>query len=180
MTGEENKKAFFATMPGILLGAAAFIALLGVFLWFQSRPPSVEVPKEVNVAQTATLTSSHSSTAYPPALVIDGNLETSWNAEGSAPQSIDFELAQPAKIVRLHLVMNQDPAGNTRHLVLGRASTTGGYLLLHEFKGATADKGVLDFSPPTPWEGIRQIRIETAESPSWVSWREIEIYGTLK
>ncbi len=32
-----------------------------------------------------------------------------------------------------------------------------------------------DGSLPTPWQGIQFVKVETVASPSWVSWKEIEI-----
>jgi len=34
---------------------------------------------------------------------------------------------------------------------------------------------VLEAAPDSPWQGIRYLRVETLSSPSWVSWREIEV-----
>jgi hypothetical protein len=46
---------------------------------------------------------------------------------------------------------------------------------VHKFKGVTTDSDLLTFRLPEPLKGIRYIRIETTSSPSWVSWREIEV-----
>jgi hypothetical protein len=37
---------------------------------------------------------------------------------------------------------------------------------------------VLEHSPDPVWTNVRYVRVDTASSPSWVSWREIEIYGS--
>jgi len=49
------------------------------------------------------------------------------------------------------------------------------YWLLHEFLGYTYDAQYLEFSPSSPWQGIRFVKVETIYSPSWISWREVEI-----
>lgn len=49
------------------------------------------------------------------------------------------------------------------------------YMLVHTFQGVTADSRWLTFKLPGPLEGIRYVRVETTSSPSWVSWREIEV-----
>lgn len=54
------------------------------------------------------------------------------------------------------------------------------YWLLHEFQDYTYDSQFLEYSPSTPWQGIRFIKVETIYSPSWVSWREIEIISNNK
>ena len=36
---------------------------------------------------------------------------------------------------------------------------------------------MLEYSPPQPWTGVRFVRVETIESPSWVAWSEIALYS---
>jgi hypothetical protein len=54
------------------------------------------------------------------------------------------------------------------------------YWLLHEFQDYTYDSQYLEYAPSSPWQGIRFVRVETISSPSWVSWREIEILSNNK
>jgi hypothetical protein len=71
---------------------------------------------------------------------------------------------------------SQSPSGATVHRLLGRGVGTGGaFVLLHVFEGETTDSMVLRVAPDDPWLGLRSIRVETVESPSWVAWREIEV-----
>jgi hypothetical protein len=49
-------------------------------------------------------------------------------------------------------------------------------VLLHEFNGFTVDDQVLEHEPASAWTNVRHVRVETWASPSWVSWKEIEIY----
>jgi hypothetical protein len=49
--------------------------------------------------------------------------------------------------------------------------------LLQTFAGRTADGQVLEFSPDAPAQNVRYVRVVTTLSPSWVSWREIEVLG---
>jgi hypothetical protein len=60
--------------------------------------------------------------------------------------------------------------------VLGKARAGDPYQLLHEFAGLTMDYQWLDHSPPTPWENVRFLRVKTTTSPSWVAWREIQVF----
>ncbi|MGB7876734.1 MAG: hypothetical protein WBL25_20310 [Anaerolineales bacterium] len=43
------------------------------------------------------------------------------------------------------------------------------------FDGETLDGEPLIFAQDTPLVGIRFIRVETLTSPSWISWRKIEV-----
>jgi hypothetical protein len=46
---------------------------------------------------------------------------------------------------------------------------------IYEFSGNEFDFDVLNFVPATPLKNIRYLKVVTTESPSWVSWREIEV-----
>jgi hypothetical protein len=70
--------------------------------------------------------------------------------------------------------VGQWPAGSTVHQVWVGASLDG-MQQVYEFSGREYDFDVLNFVPTTPLENVRYVRIVTAESPSWVSWREIEV-----
>jgi predicted amidohydrolase YtcJ len=119
-------------------------------------------------------TASASLPDMPPALAIDGNPDTWWSAGTGAPQWIEIDLGRETDIRQIRLTPSQYPNGQTVHRVLGRGES-GSLVLLHTFDGPTADLQALSYAPPEPWRGLRYIRIETRESPSWVAWREIAI-----
>ena len=37
---------------------------------------------------------------------------------------------------------------------------------------------LLEYVPSAPWDGVRYLRVETRASPSWVAWREIEVFAS--
>jgi len=81
-----------------------------------------------------------------------------------------------SSIGKIRLLVSQSPNGETTHRVWGKGASTGeAYQLLYEFQGFTTDGQVLEYSPSTPWTGIQFVKVETVVSPSWVSWREIEV-----
>jgi len=129
-----------------------------------------------NIAMGKQARTSRSLRDNPPSMAVDGSLNTWWGAGDFPPQWIELDLQTAVSIGKIRLMVSQSPAGETLHLVWGKGPGAGeGYRLLHEFRGLTEDWQVLEYSPPAPWTGIRLIKIETRESPSWVSWREIEI-----
>ena len=111
----------------------------------------------------------------PPEYAVDGE-PTQWGAGDDAVQWIQIDLEQPATIELIRLVVAQWPEGETVHQVWG-AGPGEELRLLHEFSGFTQQGDVLEFVPDTPIENIQTIRIVTIQSPSWVAWVEIEIYG---
>jgi hypothetical protein len=107
---------------------------------------------------------------------VDGNPETWWSAGAGAPQWIEVDLGAVYNIQSIRLLTSQSSSGLTVHKVRGKgAGVLDTYVLLLTFEGLTTDAQALSYTPAQPWPGIRYLRIETLESPSWVGWREIEI-----
>ena len=121
------------------------------------------------------VTASGSYAGSLPELAVDGDLSTAWNAGAFAPQWIEIDLGEPRSIYGISLLTAQSPKGETVHRILGKTNGADAYRVLHGFAGATIDGQWLRYSPPAPWENLRFLRIETTDSPSWVSWREILI-----
>jgi hypothetical protein len=128
-----------------------------------------------NVARGRPVEASAQEPVSPAASAVDGDTTTSWNAGQFGPQWIEIDLGAPYTISAIRLGIAQTPRGNTVHAVLGR-SPEAAYRELHAFSGTTADNGLLEYVPPMPWKEIRYVRVETRASPSWVSWRELEVF----
>ncbi len=129
-----------------------------------------------NVARGAAVVASAELTTEPAANSVDGDPSTRWGSGQFAPQWIEIDLGAPVAVAAIRLGVDQFPDGNTVHTVLGKPPG-GSYRELHVFSGSTTTGDVLEYLPPTPWEGIRYLRIETSASPSWVAWREIEVFA---
>jgi hypothetical protein len=127
-----------------------------------------------NLAYGKPVTASKALAGFPPDQAVDGIFSTWWGAGDFAPQWIEVDLGAAYAIARIRFSISQDPEGSTRHQVWGRGPGEDARLL-HEFDGMTRGDQVLEYAPPDPWQGIQFIRIVTTASPSWVSWREIEV-----
>ena len=105
---------------------------------------------------------------------VDGDAGTPWNSGDNAPQWIEIDLGEPHDLGEVRLLVGQYPEGQTSHRVLGKGPGTGDqFVELAVFQGFTRDGDWLTASGP--WGAIQFVRIDTLASPSWVSWREIEI-----
>jgi hypothetical protein len=152
--------------------------VIGQGLGPRLRPdPCAAAPGAGNLALNKPTTASASADGAS-GNAVDGLMANRWGAGGYPPQWIDVDLGSAVSVGRVRLFINQFPDGSTTHRVYGRASTVDPWVLLHEFNGFTVDGQVLEHQPGTAWTNVRHVRVETNASPSWVSWKEIEVYGS--
>jgi hypothetical protein len=129
-----------------------------------------------NLAYRKPISISRSISGFYPAMAVDGRIDNWWGSGAFAPQWIRVDLEANYVIEEIWLLPSQSPAGETTHcLSVKGPATNEEFLVVHTFQGMTADSRWLMFRLPEPLRGVRYIHIETTESPSWVSWREIEV-----
>lgn len=109
-----------------------------------------------------------------PEMAVDGDPNTQWSAGEFPTQYIEIDLGKAYSIGEIRLTIGQWPDGKTVHQ-LWAGSNRDSLQLVQEFSGYTYDYDVLDFTPAAALKNIRYVRVVTTESPSWVSWREIEV-----
>jgi len=136
----------------------------------------VEIPND-NLAYSKPVTASRSLPEEPPENAVDDNAGTQWGAGAGPVQWIQVDLQGTYRLAEIRLLVAQYPQGNTVHRVLARASVSDPYQTVYEFNGSTNDNEWLVYKPEPPLENVAQIRVETVDSPSWVSWKEIEVFG---
>jgi hypothetical protein len=131
-----------------------------------------------NLAAGAATRASSSLAGARPALAVDGDPATTWSAGAGPPAWIELDLVRGRTIGLIRLRIAQFPEGRTVHRLLGRGPGTGGqWVTLAVLRGRTGDAQVLEWRPDAARTGLRWLRVETTESPSWVAWREIEVLG---
>ncbi len=133
---------------------------------------------ETNLALGKAVTASRSLPEGNPDLAVDGWRSTSWQSGDGPVQWVEIDLGQPSTIERLLLVPGQYPDGETTHQVWVSGADHSLKLLV-ELTAFTRDGEELEYVSQEALSNIRFVRIVTTSSPSWVSWREIEIIGTL-
>ena len=151
--------------------------LLNLFAPANQPDPCVAagIPND-NLAYGKPVTASRSLPNEPPANAVDDNAGTQWGAGEDPVQWIQIDLQGLFRITEMRLLVAQYPAGTTIHRVQIRASSGDSYQTVYEFQGFTNDNDWLIFKPDTPLLAS-QIRIQTTSSPSWVAWKEIQVYG---
>lgn len=130
-----------------------------------------------NVARGRPVVASAEQTTVPAPNAVDGDATTSWGSGQFAPQWIEIDLGAAIAIAAIRLGVDQFPDGDTVHAVLGRPPG-GSYRELHMFRRRTMTGALLEYVPSVPWDGIRYLRVETRASPSWVAWREVEVFAS--
>jgi hypothetical protein len=134
------------------------------------------VPSD-NLAYQKSAQASASLSVEPPAQAVDGKNSTPWGAGSHAPQWIQIDLGQVYHITEIRLMVEQWPAGDTVHVIRGRSPDVFALVHLHTFRQKTSGCDWLILTPDPSIAGIQIIRIDTLSSPSWVAWREIQVYG---
>ena len=128
-----------------------------------------------NVALGGTTRSSRELPDQPAANLVDGT-SAPWGAGADAPQWVEIDFGGAFTINRVTLQVAQYPAGETRHQ-LWALMADGTRVLLQTFDLYTSDDAILSVSLNAPLANVTGIRVETLESPSWVSWKEIEVFA---
>ncbi len=119
------------------------------------------------------VTASSSAPENLPKFAFDGDVTTVWNAGASAPSWIQLDLGEPVTISKVRLNVAQTPPGATTHEISG-GPTPDSITLIGTLDGNTTDEQWLELNQTA--NNVRYVKIKTIKSPSWVAWREIEIY----
>ena len=136
----------------------------------------VEIPND-NIAYSKPVTASKSLADQPAEFAVDDDPATQWGAGDMPPQWIQVDLQNTYQVSEIRLLVSQWPEGNTVHRIQTRPSVDAAFTTVYEFNGSTSENDWLVFTPEVPLENVQQIRIQTISSPSWVSWKEIQVYG---
>jgi len=109
-------------------------------------------------------------------LAIDGDSSSVWSSQQPAPQWVSVVLDGLYLVNRIQMAVTQSPAGPTSHEIwLGNGS--GSRTLFTRLSNVPTEDGQLlnvEISPP---QVVDEVFILTLDSPSWVAWREISVYG---
>ena len=109
-------------------------------------------------------------------LAIDDDPSTVWSAQQPAPQWFSVALDDLYLVNRIQLEVTQAPAGPTSHEIwLGNGSGT--RTLFASLRRVHTDDGQLldiELSPPL---AVDEVFVLTLDSPSWVAWREVKVFG---
>ncbi|CAM3890017.1 discoidin domain-containing protein [Delftia tsuruhatensis] len=104
----------------------------------------------------------------------DGNPNTIWNAGGGATQWIDIDLGSERMFLSIRMLPAQSPAGQTIHHIWGR-NDAGKWFDFGEISSSTQDNQWIEYQNLKEIP-VRTIIVETKKSPSWVAWREFQVY----
>jgi hypothetical protein len=199
---DQGRRMLARTVPAPMQGivAIAVVALVGV-VWVgmlrspsatrsgQASPSVVAIVEPTVVAATATpvptptellvlrperVDASTEEKSGLASSAVDNDPFTAWHAAFGVPQWIEIVLETPATINEVFLLIAQEDAGITRHMIQvagpGQALRVVGLV-----DRRTSDGESIVFRPETPLDNIVRIRIETMASPSNAGWYEVII-----
>lgn len=109
-------------------------------------------------------------------LATDGDSSSVWSSQQPAPQWFSVALDGLYLVNRIQLAVTQSPAGPTSHEIwLGNGS--GNRTLFTRLSNVPTEEGQLLNVELNPPQVVDEVFILTLDSPSWVAWREISVYG---
>jgi len=129
-----------------------------------------------NLALYQTATASVFFVSASPWLSVDGETGSGWSPQAALPQWFQVDLGRAASIREVRLLVNQPVSGRSVHAVWvgGNASDL---TEVHRFDQVNRTGDWLVFTPATPLQGIRFVRIESLEGTEWVGWLEVQVLG---
>ena len=108
---------------------------------------------------------------------IDGDPASYWNAGEPAPHWFSLSLDDLYLVDRIELVITQTPAGPTTHEIwLGNGY--GPRTLYKRFTDVPTQDGQTLTVAIEPARSINEVLIFTLDSPSYVAWRELRVFGS--
>lgn len=128
-----------------------------------------------NLAFRRPATASRSLPEEPTSNLTDGS-DAQWGAGEHPPHWVMIDLEEPRTIDEITLQVAQYPAGETTHQVWAQLGD-GRYVLLETLTENTSDNEILPVTLERTLSDVQAIRVDTLESPSWVAWKEISVFG---
>ncbi len=104
----------------------------------------------------------------------DGDPETVWNSGTWAPQWYFLTLDGPHLVERIELLVAQTPSGRTSHEIW---LADDAFRLYQRLEGVSTSDGQLLTVPIQPPQVITRVLLRTLDSPSYVAWREVRVFG---
>ncbi len=144
---------------------------------FGSPPPGKNVALQgyatASARDAAGLLTVDAVTAH---LAIDGDSSSVWSSQQPAPQWFSVALDDLYWVNRIQMEVTQAPAGPTTHEIwLGNGS--GIRTLFARLSNVRTEDGQLLEIELNPPRIVDEVFILTLDSPSWVAWREINVFG---
>jgi hypothetical protein len=133
-----------------------------------------------NIAADAALSASSSGPGDGVERVVDGDLNTAWNASDLPLAWIELEFPAAIELTRLRLHVAQSPPGRTVHDVL-MGPNNAELELAHQFIGQTSNNTWLEYSPGSQTDTSNKLLFniitrQTHQSCSscgiWFDWQE--------
>ncbi|CAF3443300.1 unnamed protein product [Rotaria socialis] len=99
-----------------------------------------------------------------------------WNSGGYAPQYIQLEFNALSTVHCASFLVAQLPNGFTHHVITAGEDLNQLKIVTELAKTTTGGELIQVLFYP-PLRNVRFLRIATSQSPSWVAWAKIFIYG---
>lgn len=135
------------------------------------------VPKDVLLSRNVAVSASSTYPGTSPGNVVDGNIATNWNGGGFPSKWVELNLGQPQTISTIRMLPNQTPGGYTVNTIQVKRTAAEPYTTVRTLSMNTDGNTWVTYVSGLQLANVQYIRFTTSTSPSWVSWKEIEVYG---
>jgi uncharacterized protein (TIGR02145 family) len=133
---------------------------------------------DANVALNKPATASGTYSTSTPPKAFDGLTTTGWSTPSNTGW-IQVDLQGQFSVNKITLLVDQTPNGSTTHQIYSAPSISGPWTLVETITGVTSMGQLLTRNyQSSPLLNVGAIKVQTTSSPSWVSWREIEVYSS--
>jgi len=127
-----------------------------------------------NLSLRAEASGPYYQSSYP-SQAIDGDTSTAWGFGGYSA-AITISLPAISKVNSLRLLSNMTPDGPAHHIISVSGDSMN-WSVIVDTSGVFHDVTWYQFANPLSGDSIRYVRVDSPSSVSWISWREIEIWG---
>ena len=140
--------------------------------------PIIKPTDLIGVSRVYPLSASAATSLFGsiPMAMIDGDDSTAWNSGNFAPQAAQIQLQNPVTLRKIRFNPGQTPDGYTVHEIWGGLAADS-LKKIGSTQGNTQNGVPFEWIAPKDIPNIKLIEIRTITSPSWVGWREIQIYS---
>lgn len=159
-------------------------SIINYYSLFQFQPNYCNIPEEKNIALNQSYKASVMNyELYParnPKNAFDGDTTTIWHPQAYPTQWISVYFKNFSKIDSLTMWYGQTPSGSTTQEIYSTSDSVNWNLVETYTPQHNLGQGNYTLRFSEKIEKSKGLKITTTQNPSWIQWREIEVWGQIE